>query len=61
MTPRTTACEPSTQPRPMEVPRSTVTFTPTQVSGPMRTGDLTIPWSLIGTLMSSMRWSKSQT
>ena len=43
MSPRTTACEPSTQPRPMVVPRSTDTFTPIHVSGPIRTGDLMIP------------------
>ena len=26
----------------------------------MRTGDFTMPWSLIGTWMSAVTWSKSQ-
>ncbi|ERG69123.1 hypothetical protein HMPREF9336_04267 [Segniliparus rugosus ATCC BAA-974] len=58
--PFTTACAPSTQPLPTRVPRSTLTFAAIQVSGPIRTGPLTMPWSLIGVVMSSMTWSKSQ-
>ncbi|CFS49188.1 Uncharacterised protein [Mycobacterium tuberculosis] len=30
------------------------------MSGPIRTGLLMMPWSLIGSVMSSIRWSKSQ-
>jgi SAM-dependent methyltransferase len=56
---RTTACAASTQPCPTTVPRRMLTRTPTQQSGPMRTGDFTIPWSLIGLSRSSNRWSKS--
>ena len=38
-----------------------MTFVPIQQSGPIRTGVLTMPWSLIGMVTSSMRWSKSVT
>ena len=38
-----------------------VTFAAIQVSGPMRTGPLMMPWSLIGSSMLSILWSKSQT
>ena len=51
--PLTTACAPSTQPRPTRVPRSTVTLVAIQQSGPMRTGVFTIPWSLMGTVTSA--------
>jgi hypothetical protein len=59
--PFTTAWAPSTQPRPTLVPRKTVTLAATQVSGPIRTGALTMPWSLIGISTLSILWSKSQT
>ena len=58
--PRATALAATTEPGPMSVPRRTVTFVPIQTSSPIRTGDLTRPWSLMGTAESSVRWSKSQ-
>ena len=61
MSPLTTACEPSTHPRPIVVLRRMVTLVAIQVSGPIRTGPLRMPWSLIGMLMSSILWSKSHT
>ena len=44
----------------MRLPLVTVTFVHSHVSGPMRTGDFTMPWSLIGRWMSDVTWSKSQ-
>ncbi len=58
--PRATLFAAITVPRPMSVPRRTVTLVASQQSGPIRTGDFASPWSLIGTVMSSVRWSKSQ-
>jgi hypothetical protein len=57
----TTAFAATTHPRPIVVPRSTVALVPSHTSGPIRTGDLTMPWSLIGTVTSSKTWSKSVT
>ena len=44
----------------IEDPLGVRTFAAIQVSGPIRTGLLTMPWSLIGNSMLSIRWSKSQ-
>ncbi len=41
-------------------PRSTSLFTPIQVGTRSAPDFLTCPWSLIGSVMSSIRWSKSQ-
>jgi len=46
MSPLTTACEPSTHPRPTVVLRKTVTLVAIQVSGPIRTGPFRMPWFL---------------
>ena len=55
----TTALAATTQPSPTRTPRTTVALVPSQQSGPIRIGDFTIPWSLIGTRTSSKTWSKS--
>ena len=60
MLPRATLFAPITTPRPMSVPRVMVTLVASQQSGPIRTGDFTRPWSLIGRPRSSVLWSKSQ-
>ncbi len=49
-----------TEPSPTSTPRRMLAFSPIQTSRPIRTGDLTIPWSLIGMSNRSNRWSKSQ-
>ena len=59
--PRATAEAATTQWSPMSVPLVTTTFVPSQTSSPIRTGDLTMPWSLIGTTSEVVTWSKSQT
>src|SRR3954453_12307517 len=46
--PRATACAARTEPAPIVVPRRTLERTPSQEPGPIRTGDFTRPWSLIG-------------
>ena len=50
-----------TDPCPTSTPRRTVAFSPIHTSPPMRTGDFTMPWSLMGRSSRSKRWSKSQT
>ena len=47
--PRATALAATTEPEPMSVPRRTVTLVPIHTSSPIRTGDFTMPWSLMGT------------
>ena len=54
-------CAARTHPSPTTEPRSTVALTPIQQSGPIRTGVLTIPWSLMGRFTSAYTWSKSHT
>ena len=44
---------------PTVTPRKIVDFSPIQMSPSRRTGDFTMPWFLIGIVMSSYRWSKS--